>query len=63
MRKVQLQIKNVESDVLNIETDAHKWFSNIKLSETNSVLLPNKMAMTVADNYAQMFKIVETDGK
>ena len=63
MRKVQLQIKNVESDVLNIETDAHKWFSNIKLSETNSVLLPNKMAMTVADNYAQMFKIIETDGK
>ena len=63
LRKVQLPIKNVESNVLNIEADVDKWLSNIKLSETNSVLLPNKMAMTVADNYAQMFKIVETDGK
>ena len=65
LRKIQLTPKNRISDSgkITIEVDASKWFSNIKLAETNSVLLPNKTAMMIANNYNQMFKIVETDGK
>ena len=63
LKMVKLPIKNAKSNVFNIETDVSKWFSNIKLSEINSVLLPNKTAMNIADNYAQMFKMIETDGK
>ena len=57
MRKVKLLAKDTESTVFTIETDVRQWFSKIKLNEMNSVLLPNKTAMIVADNYAQMFKI------
>ena len=42
-----------------VVADVEKWFTNIKLAETNSVLLPNKTAMMVADNYAQMFRMVD----
>ena len=41
-----------------VEVDVNQWFTHIKLVETNSVLLPNKTAMMVADNYAQMFRMV-----
>ena len=57
MRKVKLLAKDTESTVFTIETDVRQWFSKIKLNEMNSVLLPNKTAMMMADNYAQMFKI------
>lgn len=65
LRKIQLTPENKISDngKMTIEVDASKWFSNIRLAETNSVLQPNKMAMMIANNYAEMFKIVETDGK
>ena len=42
-----------------VEVDVSQWFTHIKLAETNSVLLPNKMAMSVADDYAQMFRMVD----
>ena len=58
LRQVRLPVKNTsDNTTIVIEADARKWFSNIKLSETNSVLMPNKTAMRVADNYAQMFKV------
>lgn len=60
LRQVRLLVKNTSDNTkIVIEADARKWFSNINLSETNSVLMPNKTAMVIADNYAQMFKINE----
>ena len=54
MRKVELVSKNQN---LNITIDVAEFFSELKLSETNSIMIPGKKAMKLADYSIKMFKI------
>ena len=53
LRKVVLEVK--KSNV-KITVDVAELFSKIKLLETNSILIPGKKAMKMADYSQQMFK-------
>jgi hypothetical protein len=60
LRKVTLPLKNsIASGKLVLNANAEAWFSNIKLSETNSIVIPGKAAMKMADNYSKMFSLEE----
>jgi len=54
LRKVTLTVKNPNPE---ITIDLSKIFSKISLSETNSIMIPGKKAMSIADYGAQMFSI------
>lgn len=54
MKKVELEPKN---SITNIIIDVAEFFSEIKLSETNSIMIPGKKAMELADYSIKMFKI------
>lgn len=60
VRKVSLQLGNEyqKADKLIILADAHVWLQDTKLAEINSVVIPGKQAMKVADNYIKMFKLM-----
>lgn len=53
-RTIILEPKN---NNLNIKVDLAKLFSKIDLSKTNSVMIPGKQAMEIADKSIQMFSI------
>lgn len=53
-RKITLEPKN---NRLNIKVDLAKLFSKISLSETNSIMIPGKQAMEIADKSIQMFSL------
>jgi hypothetical protein len=42
---------------LNIKVDLAKLFSKIALSEINSIMIPGKQAMEIADKSIQMFSL------
>ena len=54
MRKVELEPKNSN---LDITIDVAELFSAINLSVTNSIMIPSKKAMELADYSIKMFKI------
>ena len=54
MRKVELATKNSNTP---ITIDVAEFFSKIKLSETNSIMIPGKKALELADYSIKMFKI------
>lgn len=56
MRKVILQSSSVVSN-LDILVDVSELFSKISLSETNSIMIPGKLAMEIADFSSNMFKL------
>lgn len=41
----------------NIAIDLKHFFSNIKLTQTNSIMIPGKLAMELADNSVKMFRL------
>jgi hypothetical protein len=53
-RKITLEPKN---NRLNVKVDLSKLFSKISLSETNSIMIPGKQAMEIADKSIQMFSL------
>ena len=53
LRKVVLEVKKLNP---KITVDVAELFSKIKLLETNSILIPGKKAMKMADYSQQMFK-------
>lgn len=53
MRSVEILTKN---EKLNITIDVAEFFSKVKLSETNSIMIPGKKAMQLADYSVKMFK-------
>ncbi len=53
MRKVEVIPNNSN---LDITIDVAEFFSEIKLSETNSIMIPGKKAMKLADSSIKMFK-------
>jgi len=56
MRTITLEVKNSNSEV-NLAVDLEVLFSKIHLSETNSIMIPGKKAMDLADLSMQIFKI------
>jgi len=56
MRKVILQSFSVVSN-LDILVDVSVLFAKISLSETNSIMIPGKLAMEIADFSSKMFKL------
>ncbi|MBC7382403.1 MAG: hypothetical protein H7296_05330 [Bacteroidia bacterium] len=65
LRKVTLllsgmQVNNYKQNTIEMEVDINAWFNTpltIDLTKTNSILLPGKEAMMMADNYADMLSI------
>ena len=55
MRKVELNYNS--NNNINIGIDLKDFFSNIKLSQTNSVMTPGKPAMVLADVSVKMFHL------
>lgn len=56
MRKVILHSASVVSN-LDVTVDISEIFSKISLSKTNSILIPGKPAMEIADFSSKMFKL------
>lgn len=56
LRKVELELDKKHSPI-NIAIDLYPFFSHLKLDEMNSVMIPGKAAMTLADYAAKMFYI------
>ena len=48
---------NKKATKLDVAIDLNDFFSNIKLSEINSVMIPGKKAMQLADNSVKMFHL------
>ncbi len=56
----KFEIKTGENNVLTIYADVAKWFEGpvkIDVSKTNSIVMPDKNAMLMAGNYADMFYV------
>lgn len=56
MRKIEL-IYDKKTTRINIGMDLNNFFSNIKLAETNSIMIPGKLAMKLADYSTKLFYI------
>ena len=64
-REVVLPLKETQVEagkpaVLKLQADASEWFKNsalIDLAKTNSIVIPGKEAMMMADNYRDMFRV------
>jgi hypothetical protein len=56
MRKVVLETKKSNSN-LEIAVDVAKIFSTLELSKSNSIMIPGKQAMEIADKSVLMFSI------
>jgi hypothetical protein len=57
IRSIELESKNSDFD---IDVDLSRLFNQIRLSETNSVMIPGSKAMDLADKAKLMFLISET---
>ena len=55
MRKIEIN-GNINGNI-NIAIDLKSFFSNIKLAQINSVMIPGKLAMELADNSVKMFQL------
>ena len=56
MRKIEL-IYDKKANQINIGMDLNKFFANIKLAETNSIMIPGELAMKLADYSTKLFYI------
>lgn len=55
MRKMKVEWDNKANDDIFIGIDLFPFFSNIELKETNSVMIPGKQAMQLANYCTKMF--------
>ena len=55
-RKIEL-IYDKKSNQINIGLDLNRFFANIKLAETNSIMIPGELAMKLADYSTKLFYI------
>ena len=56
------EIKNEEATGLVLQADLAEWFKNpvvVDVSKTNSIVFPDKQSMLIADNYSDMFSVVQ----
>ena len=56
MRKMEL-VYDKKATEINIGIDLNNFFSSFKLSETNTVMIPGKEAMRLADLSTKMFYV------
>ncbi len=52
-----LKIRANGESVLTLHCDVSKWLAETDLAKTNSVLIPGRQAMKLADNYKEMFSV------
>jgi hypothetical protein len=60
LRKITLAC--ADGNVLKLRADAAQWMNGrekVSLSKLNSVVMPCKNAMMIADNYQQMFSVIK----
>jgi hypothetical protein len=57
MRKIEINVNRIINDTLNIAIDLKEYFSNINLTQTNSIMIPGKPAMELADYTIKMFNL------
>ncbi len=59
LRKIEIPIqkKQIPNGVINIIADIGNLFSEISLKETNSIMIPGKAAMQIADLSAKIFSV------
>jgi len=57
MQTIVLETNNINPEI-NIAVDLEALFSKIHLSETNSIMIPGKKAMELAQMSIQMFTII-----
>lgn len=55
MRKVEIKVNSTNE--INIAIDLKDFFANLFLSKTNSVMIPGKLAMQLADESVKMFRL------
>ncbi len=55
MRKVEIKVNSTNK--INIAIDLKDFFANLFLSKTNSVMIPGKLAMQLADESVKMFRL------
>ena len=55
MRKFELNFNSNINENINIGIDLNDFFSNINLSQTNSIMIPGKEAMRLANYITKMF--------
>jgi hypothetical protein len=58
IRSVQLSVKESSQPKIVLRSDVSAWLEGLDLKKENSVLIPGKEAMEVADRYSKMFSIV-----
>jgi hypothetical protein len=58
LRSVQLNVNTTSSSKLILQCDAAAWFNGVDLKKENSIMIPGKEAMEVADRYSKMFSLV-----
>ena len=59
LRKIEIPIKKnqIANGAINIIADIGHLFSKISLKETNSIMIPGKVAMEIADLSAKIFSV------
>ena len=57
MREVELHFNENVKGIVNIGIELNDFFSNIQLSKTNSVMIPGKVAMELANYSVKMFHL------
>ena len=55
MRKVEIKVNSTNE--INIAIDLKDFFADLILSKTNSVMIPGKLAMQLADESVKMFRL------
>ena len=57
IRKVQINVNGNLNSNINIGIDLKEFFSNIKLAQTNSIMIPGKAAMELANDSIKIFHL------
>ena len=57
MRTVELKGNKIKNNKIYIKVDVAKIFDELDLHKTNSVMIPGKEAMEIADFSTKMFSI------
>lgn len=57
LRKVNIKYNNYEKNQINLVMDLSKLFEEIKLSDTNAIMIPGKEAMKIADLSTKLFSV------
>lgn len=57
LRKVSINLNDKRKNEVSIKMDVSKLLENINLAETNSIMIPGKEAMKIADLSTKMFSV------